>query len=164
MWREPLQDAVVLRRGITARQWTEETRNIKCGKNGKKAELYCEISSKGGGWTAVSIQIGSQDFSALIQSMCEADRHSAMMTLVTELTREITKQPERDAVLVQETQESITELARCKYMEAPHENDHVEHLVYKGVEKLVEELSPRKKRKAKTAFKLNLAGSTVGAS
>jgi hypothetical protein len=151
MDRVMLQDTIVRRAGVTARQWHLETREVRCGSEGNKIEFLCRIKSKGGGTTEVLVQIGSQDFATLVGAMCEADRHSAMTTMAAALAREIAQQTGRDATLVQEARKSVVDLAQEKVWQASPGDNDVQKLICNGVKKLVEELSRKVKPKVKAA-------------
>jgi hypothetical protein len=151
MARVLLQDTIVRRAGVTARQWNLETREVRCGAEGKRIEFLCQISSKGGGTTEVLIQIGAQDFATIIATMCESDRQSAMAAMAAELVREIVQQPSRDAALAQEARKAVVDLAQKKVWQAPAADNDAQRLICNGVKKLVEELSPKVKQKAKAA-------------
>jgi hypothetical protein len=150
MARVLLQDANVRRAGVTARQWSLETREVRCGSEGKKIEFLCQISSKGG-TTEVLIQIGPQDFATVVGAMCEADRQSAMTTIAAQLAREVAQQLTRDATLIQEARKSVVDLAQKKVWQAPAGDNDSQRLICNGVRKLVEELSPEVKMKGKAA-------------
>ena len=145
-----LQDTTVRRAGVTARYWSRETQEVRC-KTSNKLELYFEMSSKGGGTTAVLLQIGPKDFAALAKTMCAVDRQSAMAAMAAELAREITQQPEHEAALVQGARKSVADLAQEKIWQAPAGDNDAERLIWKGVSKLIEELSVKQKPKSKAA-------------
>ena len=150
MNRVPLQDAIVQRGGVTARYYTEETREVLCSAK-DKIELLLKISSKGGGTTEVLVKIGPRDFATLIKMMCAVDRQSTMNTMAAELAREVAQQPERDAALAQGARKAVVDLAQKKVWQGPVGDRDVKNLILNGVRKLVEELTPKEKPKTKAA-------------
>ena len=150
MARVSLQDTTVFRAGVTARFLNQETQDVSCGAS-NQIELRFEMSAGGGGTTVVLLQIGAQDFSTLVKTMCAVDRQSTMTTMVTELARQVAAQPEHDASRVRRGQNSVVDFAKTKWLDAPTGDDVAESLIYEGVKKLVEELSPQKGRDANAA-------------
>jgi hypothetical protein len=124
---------------------------LECGAKGQRLESYFHLSAAGGGTTQVLTQIGSQDFVTLARAMCDADRQAAMTTLAAEVAREVAQQSQHDRVMVEETRKSIVDLAQQKAWGAPAEDNYVQELICNAVRKLVEELSTKKKTKAKAA-------------
>jgi len=87
----------------------------------------------------------------LLKAMCAVDRQSAVSSMATELALQVTRQPEHDAALVLNAKKSVVTLAEKKMQQAPFGEDDAERLIFKGVKKLVEELSPKKKQNVKAA-------------
>jgi len=140
MARASLQDATVLRAGVTARRWNEETQEVSCDAS-DRIELRFEMSAGGRGTTEVLLKSGPQDFSTLVKTMCAVDRQATMTTMATELAREVTEQPEHDETRLRRGQTSVVDFAQAKLLHIAAGNDDVEWLIYERVKKLVEELS-----------------------
>lgn len=98
------------------------------------------MDSKGGGVTNVHLNIGAEDFEALLATMVRADRQQAMNALATELARQVAQQPEYDAKTAAAGRDAVRQLAHDKFMAAPSDDDGTERFVATQVKKLIAEI------------------------
>jgi hypothetical protein len=101
---------------------------------------FC-LSSKGGGVTEVKVEIGPDDFAAIISVMINADRGRAMRDIASALATELANQPDYDKTITRQARESVAKAALHAYQEAPSGRDHAERLVSDVVRQLVETLN-----------------------
>lgn len=143
-----LRDTRVKRGGITSRYWFRdpETDDVELLSE-KELELSFSISSKGGGNTALSITIGSKDFSALLEGMSSADRHAAIVAMSKELRRQVLLQPLREKGSLAEGRLQVLALVKRKYERASIGKDDHERTLMDGVEQLVQQLNAVKRKK-----------------
>lgn len=146
-----LKGATVKRCGVTARYLNHETRDVRCEADGATVKFRFEMSSKGGGTTAVQLEVGPRDFTTMVEAMCAVSRSTAMKVIAAELAKEVAKQPEHDVALKRTVLKSVVDLAHDKYIQAPMENDDKERLIHGEVQKLINELAPNKKPDARAA-------------
>jgi hypothetical protein len=138
---QKLSSAKLLRAGRTARSWNFESNDVKVGTVEAGIRLNFNLSSKGGGITQVQLEVGAQDFAALVFAMVSADRGAAMRVIADALAGEIAKQPEHDRMAVQRGRESVGEAADRAYRQAPTGKDHAERLTSDMVGQLIAELN-----------------------
>jgi hypothetical protein len=126
-----LKDARVSRGGVTSRYRSLETKSVNLDA-GKGLEINFKIASKGGGYTAIRIVVGSNDFSTILQMMSKANRQAAMEAMSRELQRQIAEQPKIDIRARDEGRSSLLGLAREKYRQG-----EAERSLLVGIERLL---------------------------
>lgn len=89
-----LENSKVYRCGVTSPYISYETNDIKIDKREDYVRIYFELSSKGGGYTAVHAQIGKQDFAKVLKIMSDTDRQAAMQAMVSEMGRLVEGTPQ----------------------------------------------------------------------
>lgn len=86
----PLRTSTVLRGGITTgqREPVEDpkVRLVPTGDYGT-LDIRLTINSKGGGYTAIEVEISLEDFALLIRGMLVQDRKHTLRTIVSEIAR-----------------------------------------------------------------------------
>jgi hypothetical protein len=93
-----LKQATVYRGGVTSRRRSWETANVNLDA-GTGLLIRFRIASKGGGYTAIELVLGSKDFSAIVQMMSKANRRASRGAMSRELQRQIAQQPKNDTRL-----------------------------------------------------------------
>ena len=144
METKELHAAKVLRGGRTARYMSYETSKVKLYTNDGALRYSFRMDSKGGGTTVVWLDIGPEDFAAILEAMIDADRQQAMATMSAELAEQTAAQPIHDERHVAEGRDSLLRLARKKYDDAPQGSDDAERFIWQSVTKLTKELEKPK--------------------
>ena len=136
-----LESAKLYRAGRTARSWSHETDDVKVGTVKEAIRLNFNLNSKGGGITQVQLEVGAQDFAALVSVMLSADRGTATQVIAAALASEIAKQPEYDRQTIRRGRESVRQAAELAYTQAPTGKDHAEKLTSDMVDQLIAQLN-----------------------
>jgi hypothetical protein len=135
-----LTDSQARRGGATAQRWYEtvDTVNLHAAN---AIRIKFSIAGNKGGVTEVEVDIGPNDFSTLLETMCIVDRQAAMQAMSVELARQIQTQPERDAKTAADARSAVHDLALEKFHEKPYGEDENERLIMQGVAALNKEIS-----------------------
>jgi hypothetical protein len=136
-----LSSSKVYRAGRTARSWNYETDSVSVGTAKSAARLNFNLSSKGGGITEVQLEIGAQDFPAVIRTMLFANRTTTMQAIAAALATELANQSEQDRLIKRRARESVVEAADLAFSQAPAGKDHAERLTRDVVSQLVAQLN-----------------------
>ena len=135
-----LTDSQARRGGATAKRWYETVDTVSL-RAASAIRLKFSIAGNNNGETEVEVDIGPNDFSTLLETMCIVDRQAAMQAMSVELARQIQTQPERDAKTAAAARSAVHELAVDKYTKKPSGQDEEEKIVMEGVAALNSELS-----------------------
>lgn len=150
MMKKKLTNAKISRKGQTARYFDTETENVSLEDLWGSLRFEFTIASKGGGRTQVRLEMGSDDFSMLAQSMVNIDRSRAMLVMAETLCMEVGQQPERDMDTERSGRRSVVNAAEQAYKKAPVGRNHAERLTYDMVQQIVSELDSPGEKKAKS--------------
>jgi hypothetical protein len=134
-----LKRTTVKRGGVTSSRWYETIHSVSLGSR-DGVQLRFNMSSKGGGYTDLLVEIGPDDFPTLLEAMSLVDRQAAMQAMSLELSRQVRTQPDRNNELRKQTAESIRHLAERKFIRTPSGQDERERTVRDGVSEIVSEL------------------------
>lgn len=104
------------------------------------------ISAAGGGTTSLIVHIGEQDFPALVTAMAVSTE--AVPAMAAAVAQYMAKLPERVMNARRKAHEEVLAMAHLAVITTPEDNNEVEKLVKKRVEKLVESLHPKPKPQA----------------
>jgi hypothetical protein len=141
-----LKGTTVRRGGVSARYWYETIRSVAVSA-ASELRLSFSMSSKGGGYTQVQMEIRPEDFSTIVEMMSLVDRQAAMEAMAAELTRQVATQPMRDEQAVEQAsrqaRSEVQELARQKYLSKPSGEDDYERTVNIGVRQIISEIESR---------------------
>lgn len=135
-----LEHAKVYRGGVTAHSMRHETSKVTVAAKDGSLRFSFLMDSKGGGTTRVWLEVGPEDFPAVVQTMPEVDRQAAMAAMSTVLMEQIAEQPEHDARNTAEGRHAVVRAAQEKYVAAPAGSDDAERFIKQSVEKLVKDL------------------------
>ena len=146
-----LKATEVYRGGQTARALYLETRQVTACRSKAAVQLDFSMDSKGGGVTRVHVNIGPDDFEALVATMVKADRQKAMDAMAAELARQVAEQPEHDARAAAAARDAIRRLAHEKYLNAPADDDETERFAETQIKKLIAEIEAPEAAKGKSS-------------
>jgi hypothetical protein len=142
-----LKDTTVRRGGVSARYWYDTIKSIAINA-GSELRLSFSMSSKGGGYTQVQMEIRPDDFPTILEMMMSVDRQAAMEALSVELTRQIATQPERNAKAIKEAETQARDAierraARKHLLKAFGEDDQRERIVLAGIKEIISEIEAK---------------------
>jgi hypothetical protein len=127
------------RGGITSPYWYESHNQIDLSA-AQELRFSFSMSSKGGGYTQVQLEIRPEDFASILEAMSVVDHQAAMEAMSLELSRQIANQPHRDNSTKKAAANSMLELAQKKYNAANFDEDEREKTIVCGVEEIINEL------------------------
>ncbi|HTU23953.1 MAG TPA: hypothetical protein VMF30_01060 [Pirellulales bacterium] len=128
----------VRRSGRTARSWSDATESVDLRARPGALELGFTIPSKGGGLTDIEVTLGYPDFLVIAEAMVAADRTRALVGMSEVIRREMERQQDLERAAIRRGRESVTAAAREAYLDADSDHDHVERMILKAVQRLVE--------------------------
>ncbi len=136
-----LDDSKVYRGGVTAPSMSYETSQLAIGaRPPSKVRVSFKMSSKGGGVSRVWVELGGQDFPAMLGKMLEADRHAAMQAMATAVLGAVSRQPSHDEAIANQAMEAVRAAAQDQYTAAPADNDHAERFILESVTALIKKI------------------------
>ncbi len=138
-----LKETTVRRGGVTAHYWYETIRSVAVNA-ASELRISFSMSSKGGGYTQVQVEIRPEDFATIVEMMSLVNRQAAMEAMSTELARQVRTQSERDAKAIEEAKkgarQAIQQLAFHKFISKPNGEDEQERIVSAGVKEIISEI------------------------
>jgi hypothetical protein len=141
-----LKATTVSRGGVTSKRWYEHINSVSINPS-TGVQIRFSMSSKGGGYTDVSVEIRPEDFPTLLETMSLVNREAAMQAMAIELSRQVSTQPERDqkAISLAKSQaaQDIQDRAWSKYFGEPLGQDERGRIVKEGVSEIIGELNLR---------------------
>lgn len=148
-----LKDTTVYRGGSTAQHIPYETNKVNFHpqrsynhedrSNTGVLRFAFNISAAGGGETSLMVDVGEQDFSALLSAMIQLAPEGLLPQMANAFAQHMADLPKREAALVKKGREEVLNKARQNYVDAPFGNNEVEEFVHTRVEKLVRGLEPK---------------------
>lgn len=142
-----LKGTTVRRGGVTSHYWYETINGVAIDA-ASSLRISFSMSSKGGGYTQVQMEIRPDDFPLILEMMAIVNRQAALEAMSGELNRQIITQPARDQKRADESAkhaiESISHAAHQKWNAAPYGEDENERIVRNGVDAIIEGLKAEK--------------------
>ncbi len=143
---ELLKGTTVRRGGVTAHYWYETIHSVSVAAS-SELRLSFSMSSKGGGYTQVQMEIRPEDFPTILEMMALVDRQPAMEAMAAELARQVSIQPEQDAKTneraTRRAREEIQQFARQKYISKASGQDERERIVQTGINQIISEIEAK---------------------
>jgi len=147
------KDTLVYRGGASASQLPTEATSVElvplqkpdhCKRvNVGVVRLSFSIAASGGGRTVLFVDVGDQDFPAMVAAMAALSPGLALPAMAAAVAEHMAKLPEREALIRKQARREVLYRATAAFQRAPEDNNEVEKLVAKRVGKFVEELEPK---------------------
>jgi hypothetical protein len=149
-----LEDTKVYRCGKTAKSVNFETKKVRLSPHGyngsvsKTVGLFVEIDSKGGGKTEIYVDIHEGDFARVVDALVAASPASALPAMAAAVARRLEAQPKYDAEIREGARTALVSKAKENLDSAASERDELERIVYRGVQRLADQVREAEKPKS----------------
>ncbi len=139
-----LKNTIVFRGALSGTNLRHETGDVGVTnlnlRGLPKLQVSFVISSAGGGQTDIVIDIGEEDYPALLARMLETSKTKVLPIMASAVAHHMKTLPEREEKLRSAGREQVLSKAHEAWRKAPPGEGEIEGLVHKRVDKFVKDL------------------------